>query len=770
MSTDFDRIILEQAPSGVIITDPQGIVLHWTPGAQNIFAYTPAEAIGRSIGELTALRDPGDSSTTLLEEVLATGHDERAMLCRTRDGSVIYVDVSSKAINDPHGKLEFVLSSYKDITQLKAARDALLIETKFRDLLELTPDSIVMANATGRIVLANAQAEQLFGYQPGELRGQLVEVLLPKRFHHAHVPHRADYFGQPRTRTMGAGLELYGIRKDEVEFPVEISLSPIQTEAGPFVISAIRDITERKKAERKFRGLLESAPDAIVIVNAVGEIVLVNSQTELLFGYAREDLLGQKIEILIPARFAGRHPALRGAFVNTARPRAMGAGLELFGLRKDGSEFPVEISLAPLDTEDGVLVSSAIRDISDRKQIENALQEKSNELERANLAKDRFLASMSHELRTPLNAILGFAELLADDSLPSTPVQKKGFSQHILTAGAHLLTLINEILDLAKIESGSMTLSMESVGLAEVMEEARSMVEAHAANRGVRLVFPEVNLLHVHADRTRLKQIILNLLSNAIKYNRDMGVVVISCAIGDDGTVRISVQDTGTGLGPEQLAALFQPFNRLGQETGPQDGTGIGLVVTRRLAELMGGQMGVSSKVGIGSVFWIELTSAAPSVLCPALPAEQSLDAELGTFHGERATVLYVEDNPANLVLVEEIAKFRRDVHLITAIDGERGITLARATLPKVILLDINLPGISGTEVQQILRDDPLTAHIPVIALTANAMAQDVRRGLEAGFFRYLTKPIKVGALTEALDAALASAAVPHGLPATGEK
>jgi CheY-like chemotaxis protein len=305
------------------------------------------------------------------------------------------------------------------------------------------------------------------------------------------------------------------------------------------------------------------------------------------------------------------------------------------------------------------------------------------------------------------------------------------------------------VLDLAKIESRQIPMSKEPVLLAEVMAECGGMLEQQAQQRGICIVFPESDIpCYVLADRTRLKQVLLNLLSNAVKYNSEQGTVAVTYAASSLGRIRVSVRDTGAGLSREELPQLFQPFNRLGQEAGAVEGTGIGLVVAKRLVELMGGIIGVESTVGVGSVFWFELNSAEVPQLC----VEGTLPMAPTQYGTRRRTLLYVEDNPANMKLVEQLIARRPDITLLTATNGNCGIALARTAQPTAILMDINLPDITGLEALALLRGDPATEHIPAVALSANAMPRDIEKGLQAGFFRYLTKPIKLNEFMDTLD------------------
>jgi len=553
------------------------------------------------------------------------------------------------------------------------------------------------------------------------------------------------------------------------------------------ILLAMEDITLRKKSEEAQlkagalqRAIFNSANFSSIATDAKGVIQIFNVGAERMLGYTASEVMNKitPADISDPQEVIARAEALSTELGTPINPgfealvfkasRGIEDIYELTYFRKDGSRFPAVVSVTALRDEQEAIIGYLLigTDNTARKQVDaerarldQVLLDKNRELEgakqvaeKANLAKSEFLSSMSHELRTPLGAILGFAQLLESGTPQPTPAQKRSIDQ-ILKAGWYLLELINEILDLALIESGKLSLSQEPVSLAEVMHECQVMIEPQAHKSDIGVIFTRLESPYVvTADRTRVKQVLINLLSNAIKYNNTGGTVTVTCSPIPPDSIRISVRDTGEGLAPEQIAQLFQPFNRLGQEANAEEGTGIGLVVCKRLVELMGGVIGVESTVGHGCVFWIELKQTIE----PHLAVRTTELAMLGREHAQgdepMHTLLYVEDNPANLMLVEDIIARRPDIRLLSARDGKSGIELARTSLPDVILMDINLPGINGIDAMQILAADPATAHIPVIALSANALPRDIEKGLEAGFYRYLTKPIKVNEFMDTLD------------------
>jgi len=554
---------------------------------------------------------------------------------------------------------------------------------------------------------------------------------------------------------------------------------------------------QRQKALLKTGALqtaiFNSANFSSIATDERGVIQIFNVGAERMLGYAAAEVVNRitPADISDPVELVARAQALSLELATPIAPgfealvfkarRGIEDVYELTYLRKDGSRLPAVVSVTALQDAAEAIIGYLLigTDNTARQQVEaertrldGVLQSSLLELktakvaaEEANQAKSDFLSSMSHELRSPLNAILGFAQLIESGTPEPTTGQRDSIEQ-ILQAGWYLLELINEILDLSLIESGKLSLSLEPLSLAELLADCQAMIEPQAQKSGIRVYFPALRQAWmVRADRTRVKQVLVNLLSNAIKYNRVGGRVDVSCAAGADGGTRISVQDTGEGLASDKLAQLFQSFNRLGQEGGAQEGTGIGLVVSKRLVELMGGRIGVDSIVGAGCTFWFELSTAEAPVLPepadlalppPAAPVANAVPVR---------TLLCVEDNPANLLLVERLLARRHDLRLISARDGRSGVEMARATQPDVILMDINLPGISGLTALRILADDPATAHIPVIALSANAMPRDIEKGLRAGFFRYLTKPIKLVEFMDTLDLALDMASGPASRP-----
>jgi len=431
--------------------------------------------------------------------------------------------------------------------------------------------------------------------------------------------------------------------------------------------------------------------------------------------------------------------------------------------------FVVNISMIGNPDSDQYLSIIHLHNITEQKKIEDELNNHRNNLkqlvhertedykkardeaEKANAAKSEFLSSMSHELRTPMNAILGFAQLFEMDR--SLNDNQKQNAEEILTAGRHLLNLINEVLDLAKVESGHIDLSNERFRVMPVIKECVNLTSGIAQKRHITINVTSSQDVLMYADKTRLKQALLNLISNAIKYNREFGRVKIELVPQNDNQVHILITDTGQGLTGEQIEKLFIPFNRLDNENSNIEGTGIGLTLTRRLIELMGGQIGVKSTKGVGSTFWINLPIESEKVFEIDETTKFPVQAPIA----DQQKILYIEDNSSNLKLVSNILKKLKHVHLISAHTPDLGIELAKTHCPHLILLDINLPGMSGYQVLDIFKSDAAMNNIPVIAVSADAMPHDIERGKAAGFDEYLTKPLDVDKFLTAINQYLKS-------------
>lgn len=685
----------------------------------------------------------------------------------------LWFDIYTCRFGNPENKRVAIV--FENITQRKDSEQALReSDERVRLATEATGVGIWELNLADNSMRWDKQMFRIYGVQPTP-DGIVARDLWPQ---HLLPDDQLEQEGWGRAIHLQEGCSReFRIKQGGTNSIRYIrSVETLRTDAKGRVESIVGtnlDITEIKhteetlrESERHLRAVINALPVAIYATDATGRLTHFNQTAVEFSGCVPElgnDTWCKGLRLFHPDGSSMDYEECPMTIsLKEGRPLF---GVEAIVERPDKSRINFLAHPTPLRDTAGEIIGgiNMLIDISERKRLDQVLLEKNIELnkaktlaEKANRAKSNFLSNMSHELRTPLNAILGFAQLIDESNPQPTPSQKRSVLQ-ILQAGWYLLDLINEVLDLTLIESGRLPLSIETVSLPDLMRECKAMVEPQALNRNITLNFPEFNSpFKVTADNTRLKQVLINFLSNAIKYNRPNGKVTVTCEECAADRVRISVEDTGEGLSPEQLSQLFQPFNRLGKENSNEEGTGIGLVMTKRLVKLMGGKIAVESKVGRGTRFSVELLMGADGSMgiarndTNANPEYQQIKST-----SSKRTLLYVEDNLANLTLIEDIIESRTDFLLLTAHDGFAGVELARLAQPDLILMDINLPGLSGTEALKILAKDPLTKNIPVIALSANAIPSDIRKGLEAGFFRYLTKPIRINEFMSSLDAAL---------------
>jgi protein-histidine pros-kinase len=580
------QAMLEAAPDAMVIVDDDGRIVLANKQAALLFGYQDNELASQKVEVLVPARfrakHPGHRAGFFAEprtRRMGVGLDLWGL---RKDGTEFPVEISLSPADTPNGTV--VISAIRDVTARKAEED------KFRALLESAPDAMVIVDAKGKIVLVNSRTEELFGYQRHELLGYSVEILLPERFHGRHMLHRKQYAKDPCKRPMGADLELFALRKDGREFPVEISLSPIRTSDGLLVSSAIRDLTQRKKADDKVRALLEAAPDAMVMVDEEGKVTLVNAQTERLFQYNRSELIGRSIEVLIPDHYREQHPRHRAAFSEEPRVRAMGVGLELFGLRKDGREFPVEISLSPLITEEGTVVTAAIRDVTERKLADAQIKKLHDELERALRRSDKLastgklVAMIAHEINNPLDSLYNVMHLLrANPSLDD--------------AGKELVDLAeSEVTRLSNLTRQTLAPHRESPQavdskVSQILDDVCALFQSklHSAKIELRRDYKTDGDVRIPAND--LRQVFTNLISNAIDAMENGGRLELTVRNTQDNEVEVSVGDNGCGIPAEAIESIFYPFFT----TKGDKGTGIGLWVVKGIVERAGGMISVVS-------------------------------------------------------------------------------------------------------------------------------------------------------------------------------
>ena len=530
--------------------------------------------------------------------------------------------------------------------------------------------------------------------------------------------------------------------------------------------------------EQRLSSFLDSAFDPIISIDNSGTIQSANSAVKTHFGYHPSELVGKNVNILMPNPYRNEYDNYLQRYQETGKQNVINSVLEVTARRKNGTVFPMELSVSESVVNGTKSFLGIIRDISERKEaekelkqayakLEERIKERTEELwqsknlaEKNNRAKSEFLSRMSHELRTPMNAILGFTQLMQESTKDPLPKAHQNRTKQILKAGNHLLELINEVLDLASIESGKITVSLEPVCLANLVEETLTVVRPLAEKFNITLV-DQITLnkkMYVLADKTRLKQVLLNLISNAIKYNRKEGSVTLSSYYEENSQLRINIKDTGMGIPEEKFTQLFDPFNRLGAENGEIEGTGIGMTISKKLMEVMNGSIGVISTLGEGSTFYISLPACSlqsGKIESESIPATNN---EVPNEEGVRPfTLLCIEDNPANLKLVEDILTDYPEIKMLSATHAKMGIDIAQALKPDLILMDINLPDIDGIEALKRLKNFEETHDIPVIAMSANAMKRDIDRAMAEGFKAYITKPFDIGKFRKMIEDELKS-------------
>ena len=645
-----------------------------------------------------------------------------------------------------------VISCLRSIREMRsiANRTAALemSEQNFRQIFQEAPIGMAVVGLNEKFLQANSTLCQMLDYSEDELRQRTpLDVTHP-----ADVAFSREIAQQMLDGQVNNIVEKRYLRRDGEIVCAARTGCVIRDEAGKprhFLIM-IEDISKRKRAEEavrdseeRYRLLFETNPYPVWVYDPETLAFLAVNQAAIdCYGFSREEFLSMEIKDIRPSEdVAALLDDVSQSPSETTRWRHQ---------KKNGTVIDVEITARPISFNGKKARLVLVNDVTERLRDERALEQAKNEADRANQAKSEFLSRMSHELRTPLNAILGFGQLLERQN--PTPRQRNRI-QHVINAGRHLLGLINEVLDISRIEAGRIQLSIEPVCVSEVIEETLDLIRPLANERHIKLT-ADVEFdasVHVLADRQRFKQVLINLLTNGVKYTPMAGSVAVSCAANGSEKLQIRVSDTGPGISPDKLERLFTPFDRLGAEQSGIEGTGLGLALSQRLMQAMGGSIGVENAPSPGSVFWVELPRTNSPLEQIRLPKSKDRPPRRKTSDQKR-TILYIEDNLSNLTLIEQMLEERSEIELLTALQGRVGLDLARKHSPDLVLLDLHLPDLPGWEVMSQLKADPSTAHIPVVVISADATARQVGRLLKDGAVSYLTKPLDVAEFFTVLD------------------
>ena len=642
-------------------------------------------------------------------------------------------------------------------------QDLRLLAERFRDCAEICPQWFWEFDRDFRYVYVSDPGLQMYGVTLDEIRGGSRDEMVSGRIIPIDPEEWRRHEDDIKNRRPFRNYRYIRRRPDGTDMHIMSSGKPFFDCDGAFCgyrgVSV--DITEQATAEAQMRAAIEAIEDGFAYFDADERFVMCNSKYLDFYPGARKNLTpGMTFEEIVRngiiLGYANAHAPEIESYVAERMAKFRAGNISYDAQIADGRWLRIQDRRTP----DGGTACFRV-DITDLKRREATLTREREQSDAANRAKTEFLSSVSHELRTPMNAILGFGQLIEQKGAQLSPEKISGFARHIVRSGQHLLDLIGDVLELSKIESGHATMTIENVAIASLIGDCVEMLEGRADQAGVTLVDRSDRALPPLAtDSGRFRQIVLNLLSNAVKYNRPGGSVTIATQALDDGRVRVSVSDTGDGIPTDRQGQIFEPFNRLGREAGKIEGTGIGLYLTQRLVDWLGATIGFDSEPGIGTIFWVDFPAGQP-LRSDAKSAPVRGSAPVARPDGQ-ITVLYIEDNPLHRLLMEEIFVNMETLSLLSADSAERGLALIDEQRPSLVLMDIDLPGMSGFEALERMKARPATASIPVIALTAGAADQDVARGLAAGFGDYLTKPVEIGRLIAAMERLLGVTTAPQ--------
>jgi two-component system sensor histidine kinase/response regulator len=732
--------IVEHSIDGLLVIDAEGVVQFANRAAVALFADRTAALVGSHFG-YPAIHEP-------LEIILPRGN------------SALFVEI--RVVEIAWEGRAATLASLRDVTERKRAEEALRKQTeelaksqkRHRSTLEAAPDPIVVIDQTSQIVLVNAEAELVFGYRRAELLGKSAGLLIPAYFEETDGDAGEAFPAAPSHEHSFGGTDVYGVRKDGAHIPIEVRPSPTGTgEGGLEVMLAIRDLSKIRRAEAMFQQLLEAAPDGINVMNGEGTIMFVNSQMERMFGYSRDELLGRHREMLIPERLRETRAAYYDAQLADPRTRVLESPCEIVGLRRDGTEIPIEATFSLLKTDEGVLVFCSLRDVTQRKASEERtrqLEILAAKAEAANRAKSAFLSTMSHEIRTPMNAILGYARLMMRDSGLSADAVAS--LEVISRSGEHLLDMIDDILDLARIEAGHATLAPQTFDLRLHVRDLEAMFRLRMSAKGLqfRVRIEGEPVEYIEADEGKIRQILINLLGNAAKFTeRGRVEMIVELNRREDHRLWLCarVEDTGVGMTAEEQNSLFQPFMQ-GQNGQRRDGTGLGLAISQKLASPMGGEITVSSAPGGGSVFRLEI---------PVVEAE---GGDLRAYYGPltRAIGIQAGQSAPRVLIADDVPDNRGWLGLLLtsvgfsvklAENGKEAVAVWKKWRPQLILMDVHMPVMGGLEAARLIRSSPGGKETVIIALTADVREEHRRRVFEHEVNDFISKPCPENELLE---------------------